>query len=116
MANPAISEIINDALFDDDLMGETIIYNGVELLAIVQIGESEKQDSPAFMRQRNATLVMGNGFVTVPLSAVPNPKKRDVIQYSGKTYYVAGIDLVDSVGGNVTVKVTAAERGYFNKQ
>lgn len=114
MANPFIKKIIQDATFNEDLFGEKIIYNGVIIPAIVEIGESERQQANGFMRSPNTVVVFGTSFVTVKIEDVPSPKRKDKVEYEGKTYYVDGIELIDSVGGSVTVKLTSDERGYMS--
>lgn len=112
--NPLIKKIIQNAVFNDNVLAETITYNGVEILAIVEIGENEAQQSPGFMRHYKAVVVQGNGYFTVSVDDVPEPKRGDLIVYDGKKYYVAGIELHDSAGGQFTLKVTADSKGYLN--
>lgn len=113
--NEYIKEVIQNATFDTALFAENITYNGVEMPAIVEIGENEVQKSPAFNRHAGTVVVSGNGFFTVSTNAVPKPKRGDVIVYNSKKYFVAGIELIDSLGGQTTVKVACDERGYLNR-
>ena len=114
--NQYIKQVIQNATFDTALLAETISYNGVEISAIVENGENELQKSPGgFNRCSNTVVVSGSGYFTVKIEDVPNPKRGDVIVYDSKKYYVAGIELIDSLGGSVTVKVTCDERGYLNR-
>lgn len=114
MANPHIKSIIQNATFDQALFAEEVTYNGNVIPAIVEIGEGEQQQTNSFMRSPNTAVVFGSSFVTVKIEDVPNPKRKDKVEYEGKTYYVAGIELIDSVGGSVTVKLTSDERGYMS--
>lgn len=114
--NEYIKKIIQNATFDDEIFAEKISYNGAEISAIVEVGENELQKSPGgFNRRGNTVAISGSGYFTVSTEDVPNPKRGDVIIYDSKKYYVAGIELIDSLGGSVTVKVTCDERGYLNR-
>lgn len=114
--NEYIKKIIQNATFDDKIFAEKISYNGMEISAIVEVGENELQKSRGgFNRLGNTVVVSGSGYFTVNPDDVPNPKRGDIIVYDNKKYYVAGIELIDSLGGSVTVKVTCDERGYLNR-
>lgn len=115
MANSDIAKTIRDALFDLDLFGEEITYNGKKVVANCEVGEAERQKSPAFMRISNATEVSGDAKFTVNTNDVPEPKRGDEIVYKGIKYFVGGVLLLDSIGGNVTVKATYKERGYVRR-
>ncbi len=111
--NEYIKKIIQNATFDDGIFAEKISYNGQEINAIVELGENECQ--VGFGRKSNNIVVGGNGFFTVNIDDVPHPQRNDSIIYNGKSYHVAGVELVDSVGGQITVKVTSDERGYMRR-
>lgn len=114
--NEYIKKIIQNAIFDDGIFAEKISYNGMEISAIVEVGENELQKSRGgFNRLSNTVVVSGSGCFTVKTDDIPNPKRGDIIVYDNKKYYVAGIELIDSLGGSVTVKVTCDERGYLNR-
>lgn len=114
--NEYIKKIIQNATFDDGIFAEKISYNGMEISAIVEVGENELQKSRGgFNCLSNTVVVSGSGYFTVKNDDVPNPKRGDIIVYDNKKYYVAGIELIDSLGGSVTVKVTCDERGYLNR-
>lgn len=114
MANPFIKSIIQRATLNQDLFGETITYNGKDITAVVEVGQNEAQTSGFMKLVSGASVINGNGFFTVSIDDVPHPKRGDRISYNGDIYYVAGIELVDTAGGTVTVKVSANERGYRN--
>ena len=114
--NEYIKKIIQNATFDDGILAEKISSNGMEISAIVEIGENELQKSRGgFNRLGNTVAVSGSGYFTVKTDDVPDPKRGDIIVYDNKKYYVAGIELIDSLGGSVTIKVTCDERGYLNR-
>ena len=113
--NTTIKTIIQDAMFDSDLLAETITYNGVSMQAIAELGVTEKVYSPAINHSRNGVDVYSDGYFTVSTTLVSSPSRGDKIVYNGKNYYVAGVALRDSVGGNVTVEVRADEKVYRNK-
>lgn len=113
MANAMIKQIMQTAMFQSDLFEDIILYNGVEMKALVELGDSDAQQKIAFGRS-GMTVIAGNGQFTVSLNDVPKPKRQDRIEYNGNTYYVAGVDFVDSLGGNVTVRVVENERGYVH--
>lgn len=114
--NEYIKKIIQNATFDDGIFAEKISYNGMEISAIVEVGENELQKSRGgFNSLSNTVVVSGSGCFTVKTDDIPNPKRGDIIVYDNKKYYVAGIELIDSLGGSVTVKVTCDERGYLNR-
>ncbi|WP_405379571.1 hypothetical protein [Phascolarctobacterium sp.] len=115
MANQNIKQVIRRALFNEKLFGETITYNGKEIMAICQVGESEVQTSPSFLRMGNSLMVSSDARFTVSTEDAPNPKQGDVILYNGETYHVSGITLHDSVGGNVTVKAVGRARGMVRR-
>lgn len=114
LMNEVIKSIIQEAMFDDNILAETITYNGVAVPAIVEVGATDKIYSPAIYHSRNAVSVYSDGFFTVKTDNVPAPKHGDKIVYQGKNYYVNNIALVDSAGGNVTVEVRADEKVYRN--
>jgi len=113
MANAMIKKIMQDANFKLDLFDETITYNGTTIKALVEIGDSDAQQKLAFSR-KGMQVLAGNGFVTMSLTDVPAPKRQDVITYNTRTFYVAGVELVDTVGGSVTVRVVEKERGLVH--
>lgn len=116
MANPYIKSIIQEAAFNQNIFGEEIEYNGVKIIALPQLGESEKQDHPAFMQRTNTVSVGGVGFFTVKQDDVPNPKVGDKISYEGQEYFVGGKYSVDSVAKTFTLRVTFGERGYMTRR
>lgn len=111
--NEYIKKVIQNATFDTALFAETITYNDKTVSAIVELGENERQ--VGFGRRAGNIVVGGGGYFTVNADDVPHPKRNDVIIYENKRYYVAGVELVDSMGGQITVKVTCDERGYINR-
>lgn len=113
MANPIIKQIIQQATLNENLFGEKIVYNGENIVAIVEVGQNEAVTN-GFMRLNGATVINGNGYFTVSTDNVENPKKGDKIVYNNKIYYVAGVERLDSTGGTVTLKVSYSERGYKN--
>lgn len=102
-------------MFDGNLLAETITYNGVAMQAIVEVGATEKIYSPAMYHGRNGVEVYSDGYFTISTSSVASPKRGDRIIYNNKNYYVAGVAMVDSLGGNVTVEVRADEKVYKTK-
>lgn len=110
MANAMLKQIMKDANFSLDLFDESITYNGEAIRAIVQIGDSDASQKLAFSRN-GLQVLAGNGFITVSVDDVPKPKRQDVVVYNDRTFYVAGVEHVDSVGGSVTVRVVERERG-----
>lgn len=113
--NDFIAKILNDAVMHTDIFTEEIIYNGQKIQAVVEIGENEVSTSPGIMKRAGTVVVSGSGFFTLSLADVPDPKRQDQIIYKGKKYNVAGIELLDTMSGTVTVKVTSGERGYFGR-
>lgn len=111
--NEYIKKVIQNATFDTALFAEKIIYNDKTVPAIVELGENERQ--VGFGRRAGNIVVGGGGYFTVSTDDVPQPKRNDVIIYENKRYYVAGVELVDSMGGQITVKVTCDERGYMKR-
>ena len=88
----------------------------MKIPAIVGVGKNElKRSGGGLNRLSNTVVVSGSGCFTVKTDDIPNPKRGDIIVYDNKKYYVAGIELIDSLGGSVTVKVTCDERGYLNR-
>lgn len=112
--NAEIKKLMQEVSFDETLFAEKITYNGVEMAALIRIGESEQQNSPGFMRKYKSVVVQGEGTITVNADVVPNPQRGDLIVYEGKKYYVAGIADIDSPGGQINLKVTSNARGYLN--
>ncbi len=113
--NNFVKNIVQDALMHTDIFTEEILYNGQKIMAIVEIGENEVSNSPGIMKRTGTTVISGSGFFTLSVADVPEPKRQDQIIYNGQKYNVAGIELLDSMSGTVTVKVTTAERGYFGR-
>lgn len=120
MANPIYQEIIKNAVFDLLRFGETITYTpqntteGKEIVAIVEIGESLQEEKAAFRggdvsanRKTSDTAVF-----TILLEDVPKPEAGDIITYSGEEWKVRRINLIDSVGGNVTLEADRKVRGF----
>lgn len=113
--NNFLKNVLNDALMHTDIFTEEITYNGKKIQAIVEIGENEVTTSPGIMKRAGTAVISGSGFFTLSVADVPEPKRQDQIVYNGQKYNVAGIELLDSMSGTVTVKVTTAERGYFGR-
>ena len=113
--NPNFKKIIQKATFNEALFAEHILYNGIDILAIVKLGETESQMSPGFMKQTKTTVIASNGYFAISIDDVPRPKRGDTIVYNGKRYDVAGIEAVDSVGGQITVRVTTDAKGWMNR-
>ena len=113
--NPNFKKIIQKATFNEALFAEHILYNGTDILAMVKLGETESQTSPGFMKQTKTTVSASNGYFAVSIDDVPRPKRGDTIVYNGKRYDVAGIEAVDSVGGQITVRVTTDAKGWMNR-
>ena len=113
--NDYIKKVMQNATFDTALFAEKITYNGKEIPAIVELGENEQQQSPGFNRRAGTVVVSGSGYITVSCDDVPTPKRTDIIVYNGDKYYVAAIELRDSAGGQITLKVSNNERGYLNR-
>lgn len=111
--NEYIKKVIQNATFDTALFAEKITYNDKTVPAIVELGENERQ--VGFGRRAGNIVVGGGGYFTVSIDDVPQPKRNDIIIYENKRYYVAGVELVDSMGGQITVKVTCDERGYMHR-
>lgn len=120
MANPIYQKIIKNAVFNLNRFGETITYRaqkaekGEEIIAIVEIGESLAEEKAAFRggdisanRKTSDTAVF-----TVMLDDVPKPEAGDVITYNDEEWKVTRINLIDSVGGNVTVEAARNVRGF----
>ena len=113
--NPVIAKIMQNAMFATG-QTETILYNGVEIEALVEIGESENQFTPAFMRTNKSVAVADNSIFTVKAGdLVGAPKRGDTIEYHGQKYYVGGYDVFDTLSDSYVVKATRNERGYLNK-
>lgn len=113
--NPVIAKIMQNAMFATG-QTETILYNGVEIKALVEIGESETQFTPAFMRTNKSVAVADNSIFTVKAGDIAGaPKRGDTIEYHGQKYYVGGYDVYDTLSDSYVVKATRNERGYFNK-
>lgn len=113
--NNFLKSVLNDALMHTDIFTEEITYNGKKIQAIVKIGENEVTTSPGIMKRAGTAVISGSGFFTLSVADVPEPKRQDQVVYNGQKYNVAGIELLDSMSGTVTVKVTTAERGYFGR-
>lgn len=113
--NNFLKKIVHDAVMNTDIFTEEITYNGQKIQAVVEIGENEVSTSPGIMKRSGTAVISGSGFFTLSLADVPDPKRQDQIIYNGKKYNVAGIELLDSMSGTVTVKVTSEERGYFGR-
>lgn len=113
--NPIITKIMQNAMFATG-QTETILYNGVEVEALVEIGESENQFTPAFMRTNKSVVVADSSVFTVKADALTGaPKRGDSIEYRGQKYYVGGYDIFDALSNSYVVKATRNERGYLNK-
>ncbi len=110
--NNTIKGIMQTAMFDNDLLAEKITYNGTEILAIVELGETEKEKSPSLFHQRNTVQMDSDGGITIKEGDVANPKRGDKVIIYGKTYFVASQVLRDSPGGNITLELRADEGGY----
>ena len=88
--NPVIAKIMQNAMFATG-QTETILYNGVEIKALVEIGESETQFTSAFMRTNKSVAVADNSIFTVKADDLAGaPKRGDTIEYHGQKYYVGG--------------------------
>lgn len=113
--NPIITKIMQNAMFATG-QTETILYNGVEVEALVEIGESENQFTPAFMRTNKSVVVADGSVFTVKADALTGaPKRGDTIEYHGQKYYIGGYDIFDTLSNSYVVKATRNERGYLNK-
>ena len=113
--NPNFKKVIQKATFNENLFAEHILYNGVDVLAIVKLGETEIQSSPGFFKQSKTTVIASNGCFAVNIDDIPHPKRGDTIMYNGKRYDVAGIEIVDNAGGQITVRVTSDAKGWMNR-
>ena len=113
--NPVIAKIMQNAMFATG-QTETILYNGVEVEALVEIGESENQFTPAFMRTNKSVAMADNSIFTIKSGDIVGaPKRGDKIEYHGQKYYVGGYDIFDTLSGSYVVKATRNERGYLNQ-
>ena len=113
--NPIITKIMQNAMFATG-QTETILYNGVEVEALVEIGESENQFTPAFMRTYKSVVVADSSIFTIKASDLAEaPKRGDSIEYRGQKYYVGGYDIFDNLSDSYVIKATRNERGYLNK-
>lgn len=64
----------SNATFDDGIFAEKISYNGMEISAIVEVGENELQKSRGgFNRLSNTVVVSGSGCFTVKTDDIPTP-------------------------------------------
>ena len=120
MANPIIQKMIKNACFNLGMLAESITYKaknadeGKDIAAIVEIGESLAEEKAAFRggdisanRKTSDTAVF-----TVLLEDVAKPEPGDVITYNGEDWKVNRINLIDSIGGNVTVEAARQVRGF----
>lgn len=113
--NPIITKIMQNAMFATG-QTEAILYNGIEIQALVEIGESETQFTPAFMRTNKAVVVADSSLFTIKAGDLAEaPKRGDHIEYHGQKYYVGGYDIFDALSNSYVVKATRNERGYLNK-
>jgi len=78
--------------FNPEELGEKIIYNGVEITAIPDMGESNAKGN-TFTNDGSAD----RAFFEVTIDDVPSPSAGDEIVYMDKTWEVARIVESDTI-------------------
>lgn len=109
MANDVIKAIMQKALFSGPL-AEKIIYNGIEIPAIVEVGEELDRTEVYYKELDRSAKISDKAKFTVCDVDVPVPKAGDSIEYNGAGWNVNGIYLKDSLAGNTTLSASKKER------
>lgn len=109
MANNAIKAIMQKAFFSGPL-AEKIIYNGIEISAIVEIGEELDRTEVYYKELDRSAKISDKAKFTVCDVDVPKPKAGDYIEYGGTGWNVNAIYLKDSLAGNTTLSASKKER------
>lgn len=105
-------KIIKQACFNDRLLGEHILYNGVDIVAVPEIGATLARTDWNDSATTIESAAIGDlAAFSVCMDDVPDPQEGDHIEYQGKVYKVASVTLVDSVGGVYVLNTMVNGRG-----
>lgn len=104
--NDAITKMLQNAMFSNRFLGETIIYNDNGISAIVEIG-GELENNPG----RTIAELADSAQFTVKISDAPSPSPGEKIIYNNTVYMIERILLTDTMSQTHTISCSKNHRG-----
>lgn len=112
-------EITRNAFFSDKRLGEHILYNDIDIIAITEIGTAlSRGDWNEAATQVEHASILDNAIFTVRADDLPDKKpiEGDTIIYNGDKYSVTQHILFDSAANAYVVSCMRNGKAYGGKR